>query len=85
MNNDKIDLYIDIFEYETEGFRDFMKRRNLKPDIFDEDEDLLTIYLNKEDLDIEFIFELEDVLDKRIIVSSIYLGSVETIQSLGLD
>ena len=85
MNNDKIDLYIDIFEYETEGFRDFMKRRNLKPDIFDEDEDLLTIYLNKEDIDIECIFELEDVLDKRIIVSSIYLGSVETIQSLGLD
>ena len=83
MDNDKIDLYIDIFEYETEEFRDFMKRRNLKPGIFDED--LLTIYLDKEDLDIEFIFELEDVLDKRIIVSSIYLGSAETIQSLGLD
>ena len=82
---DEIILFLDMKELESEEFQDFKERNNLTVNDLDRFEETASIYVDKDKITIPFILELEDVLDSRITMCSRFLGSSDTIKSLGLN
>lgn len=79
---EKVTLFLDKFE-----FNGYKRRKDLILDVIDNDSDseIVKIHLAGRNITIGDILELEDILDGRITVCSKYIGSAETIRSLGLD
>ena len=80
---DEVILFLDSEEFKTGELQDFIERNDLILGVFDEG--VTSVYRKGEDITIPFILELEDVLDSGITLCSRYLGSSDTIKSLGLD
>ena len=78
-------LFLTIEELESQSFDEFRNENDLKINGLDISEGTASIYVDKDKITIPFILELEDVLDSRTTLSSSFLGSSETIRSLGLD
>lgn len=80
------------FEKEVTLFLDFNEYDKVKEILIDKtvigeewNEEGVSVYMLGDEIDLEFIFELEDVLDERITLSYRYLGSATCIKSNGLD
>lgn len=80
---DEVILFLAREEFKTGELQDFIERNDLIIGNFNEG--VTSIYIKGEDITIPFIIELEDVLDSRITMCSRFLGSSDTIKSLGLD
>lgn len=85
MFDDKVILYLDRGECACLEFQNYMKENNLKLDVIDSSKDIAQIHLAGKYISIRDVLELEEILDSRIVVCSRYIGTVETIRSLGLD
>lgn len=81
---EKVILFLNRDEASRIGFKEYMKRKNLSLDVIDSSE-IDQIHLVGRYITLSDILELEDILDSRITVCSRYIGSAETIRSLGLD
>lgn len=84
-DEDTITLYISNNELllNAEEIEEFLKVN--KPINSYDSEGVASFSFKGKDITIDFLIEIEDVLDERLIFCSRYLGSVETIKSLGLD
>ena len=80
----KVSLYLDENEV-TKEVTQFLLNYNIDIKHEKADEGIISIGLIGRYIDLGFIFELEDTLDKRITLCNRYFGSAETIRSLGLD
>ena len=83
--DNKVILFLDVAEASKFEFKIYMKERGLEFDVINRNENIAQIHLVGKYINIEDILELEDVLDKRLTICSKYIGSAETIRSLGLD
>ena len=80
----RVTLFLDIEELTTK-VKEFLIERGIFFREEDMSEDVLSIYLTGRYIRISDLLGLEDVLDKRLTICSRYIGSAETIRSLGLD
>ena len=80
----RVTLFLDIEELTTK-VKEFLIERGIFFWEEDMSEDVLSIYLTGRYIRISDLLGLEDVLDKRLTICSRYIGSAETIRSLGLD
>lgn len=83
----EIILFLDDKEYENDQMVDFL---SLHKDMVingrkDKSEGVVSVDLRGRLVTIEHILELEDILDASIVITSGFLGSSDTIRSLGLD
>lgn len=71
----------------TDSMSDFIEEYNLRHSSrsLDFGERIISIYVKGKDITVDFILELEDVLDSPITLTNRYIGSSETMHSLGLD
>ncbi|WP_195972430.1 hypothetical protein [Clostridium thermobutyricum] len=82
----RITLFLDEEEYKNECLKKWLKENfnNIKEDI-DSSERLVSIRLDGNDLALDILLELEDILNSPITVCTRYLGSSNTIKSIGLS
>lgn len=80
---DVVTLFLDRDEFKSGKLQEFIERTDLIIGNFNEG--VASIYMKGEDITISFILELEDILDNTITICSRFLGSSDTIKSLGLD
>lgn len=76
-------LFLDFKELEF--VKQFMDNYDLAIGSTDTEECIYSVYIDPVKITIEFILELEDALDSRITLCNRYLGSSDTIRSIGLD
>ena len=76
-------LFLDFKELEL--VEQFMENYDLAIGSTDTGESIYSVYIDPVKITIEFILELEEALDSRITLCHRYLGSADTIQSLGLN
>lgn len=81
---EKVTLFLDAKEITTEVKR-FLERYSIYITKSNKNEGIISFYLTGRYIGLDFILELEDVLNRRITLCSRYIGSAETIKSLGLD
>ena len=81
---ERVILFLDIEELTTQ-MKEFLVERGIFFSEEDMNEDVLSIYLAGKYIRISDLLDLEDVLDKRLTICSRFIGSAETIRSLGLD
>lgn len=79
-----ITLFISDEELNNKELKEFFKRRKITIDEKKLNEGVLEICVIGGIIDINFILELEYILDKTISLTYRYMGSAETVKSLGL-
>lgn len=80
----KVTLFLATEELTTE-VKQFLRSYNIDMIELNKTEGIVSIQMIGRYIRLSFIFELEDALDKRITICTRYIGSAETIKSLGLD
>lgn len=83
----EIILFLDDKEYENDQMVDFLSlnRHMVINTRKDKSEGGVSVDLRGNLVTISHILELEDILDASIVVTGRFLGSSDTIRSLGLD
>lgn len=83
----EIILFLDDKEYESYQMFDWLQsnKNMVINERKDKSEGGVSVNLKGGLVTIEHVLELEDILDASIVVTSRFLGSSDTIRSLGLD
>ena len=80
-------IFFDYNEFDTLACKHFMNfyTTDIIEVEFDEGEKTVSVIINNEVINQEFLIDLMEAVDSPLIITDRYVGSSDTIRSLGLD